>query len=85
LTWSLAEKYIGHFFCTGTQCSVTFFQQKTNFKILQNLSFGWQSLDLFAPAFAGFFQRVSIANFLEILGICTNVSSCRQKIEFLVE
>jgi hypothetical protein len=21
LTWSIAGKYIGHFFCTGTQCS----------------------------------------------------------------
>jgi hypothetical protein len=25
LTWSIAEKYIGHFFCKGTQCSVIFF------------------------------------------------------------
>jgi hypothetical protein len=25
LTWSIAEKYIGHFFCTGTQCSGIFF------------------------------------------------------------
>jgi hypothetical protein len=31
LTWSLAEKYIGHFFCKGTQCSGTFFQQKNTF------------------------------------------------------
>jgi hypothetical protein len=28
LTWSIAEKYIGHFFCTGTQCSGILFQQK---------------------------------------------------------
>jgi hypothetical protein len=39
LTWSIAEKYIGHFFCKGTQCSGTFFQQK-NTLTLQNLSFG---------------------------------------------
>jgi hypothetical protein len=31
LTWSIAEKYIGHFFCKGTQCSGTFFQQKNTF------------------------------------------------------
>jgi hypothetical protein len=24
-TWSIAEKYIGHFFCKGTQCSGIFF------------------------------------------------------------
>jgi hypothetical protein len=39
LTWSIAEIYIGHFFCKGRQCSGTFFQQK-NTLILQNLSFG---------------------------------------------
>jgi hypothetical protein len=25
LTWSIAEKYIGHFFCKGIQCSGIFF------------------------------------------------------------
>jgi hypothetical protein len=56
LTWSIAEKYIGHFFCKGTQCSEIFFSaEKTPF-ILQNLSFGWK---IFRP----FFYTVSIANF----------------------
>jgi hypothetical protein len=40
LTWSIAEKYIGHFFCTGTQCSGIFFSaEKHRFKP-SNVSFG---------------------------------------------
>jgi hypothetical protein len=32
LTWSIAEKYIGHFFCTGTQCSgILFSAEKHRF------------------------------------------------------
>jgi hypothetical protein len=33
LTWSIAEKYIGHFFCKGTQCSgILFSAEKHRFK-----------------------------------------------------
>jgi hypothetical protein len=42
LTWSVAEKYIGHFFCKGTQCSGIFFSAEKHHLILQNLSFGWK-------------------------------------------
>jgi hypothetical protein len=44
LTWSIAEKYIGHFFCKGTQCSGIFFSAEKHHLTHQNLSFGWKFL-----------------------------------------
>jgi hypothetical protein len=35
ITWSIAEKYTGHFFCKGTRCSGIFFSAE---KHLQNPS-----------------------------------------------
>jgi hypothetical protein len=46
LTWSIAEKYIGHFFCKGTQCSGIFF------------SFGWKIFGPFSHQhLQGFFTQ----------------------------
>jgi hypothetical protein len=57
LTWSIAEKYIGHFFCKGAQCSGTFFQQKNTFNPSKSKLWLTKILDLFSPEFAGFFTQ----------------------------
>jgi hypothetical protein len=82
LTWSIAEKYIGHFFCTGTQCSGTFFQQKNTL----NPSKSKLWVTKFRPlctSICRIFYTVPIANFLAILGICTKCVLLQAKIEFL--
>jgi hypothetical protein len=57
LTWSIAEKYIGHFFCKGTQCSGTFFQQKNTINPLKSKLWVENCWTFFSPAFAGFFTQ----------------------------
>jgi hypothetical protein len=56
LTWSIAEKYLGHFFCKGTQRDILF-SRKTPLT-LQNLSFGWKIFGPFSHQhLQGFFTQ----------------------------
>jgi hypothetical protein len=54
----MAEKFIGHFFCKGTQCSGISFSAEKHHLTHQNLSFGWKFLvPFFTPAFDWFITQ----------------------------
>jgi hypothetical protein len=79
LTWSIAEKYIGHFFCKGTKCSGIFFSpfnpSKSKLWVEIFVPFSHQHLIGFSHSF--------YSKFLSNLVNLHNVSSSRQRIEFL--